>query len=85
MEIVNKDPVRDVSQDGRRMAIAIVELLEREGIDPDDALQALMCVTASIIGQEDDRIDKVKWLMGNLRRLTQSFHRSVQGLSRTVQ
>lgn len=67
------------------MAIAIVELLEREGIDPTDALQALMCVTASIIGQENDRLEKVTWLMGNLRRLTQSYHNATLGLSRTVQ
>lgn len=81
----DRNPVRDVSADGRRMAIAIVELLEREGIDPNDALQALMCVTASIIGQENDGGDKVNWLMGNLRRLAQSYHDSTKGLARTVQ
>lgn len=66
---------KQVSEEGRRLTVLIIELLDRENADPEDALMALMCCTASIVGGKDNNNDShtIKMLMGNLENLTRSY------------
>lgn len=66
--------IENITEEGRRLSAALADLFNKEGADENAALMAMMCISAAIIvDSEDGDDDKIKWLMGNLTRLTQSY------------
>ena len=64
-----------VSVKGRVLALAITDLLDHNHIDPDIALMALTCVTASMLAEmdDDDENARIDWFVINLRMLMHSY------------